>query len=662
MKRKTIGVFLAGDDDQMQGEFLLGVKQGSERLNCNIVSFHSLINRAIHDSNVKLADSVINGECSVFFGFDYSQLDAAVIMGDTFISQDIKDRIIEKANEINLPVIDVDDFDGRCYCIGYDDSSGMEIVVRHVVEDHGCRKVNFISGFKGNRQSEERIEAYKKVLADNGIPIEDSRIGYGHFYSKAKDVIKEMLEKDGLPEAVICANDTMALMVISYLSSQGCSVPEDCIVTGFDGTREGQAYHPALTSVKRAIFESGVKAVEVAMDIINGKKVEKNMSIGPVLVKNQSCGCRESDINPFDRMYYLMDDKVNKRKLFNANLIDMTRDFANDIDIWSMIDTAFNYAGFFEAPEMTFFICDEEKEQNILLNKEEQNVPDSKIYSDSFSAIKWTRGDEETRRQAVRFSNDNFLRSRFICPEDDKPFFVGLIPMYYNERIIGFLSLDETYCVSELPLLCTWIVNICSAIGNQCLKSEMELLIRKLDNMYVKDSLTNLYNRFGLHREASQLLKNAARDRHPVYALGIDLDELKKINDENGHEAGDNAILQVSNAMRYAAHNGEILSRIGGDEYFVIGYCDNEAQPEEFISRVHEFLQKYNASNKLPYKIDCSCGAYVSDPNEDDLERIMRIADINMYKVKTGKKSEKARNAEKYNKSVQEGCGSDAEV
>ncbi|MGN0164912.1 MAG: GGDEF domain-containing protein [Lachnospiraceae bacterium] len=637
MKRKTIGVFISGDDDQLQGEFLLGVKKEALKEKCNIVNFHSLINKAIYGSGVTLAESVIAGESSTFSSIDYGQLDGAVIMGDTFISDVIKEKLIEDLIKAGIPIVDVDDQDDRCHCIRYDDSGGMEIMVRHVVEDHGCRKINFISGFKGNRQSEERIDAYKKVLTEYGIPVEEERIGYGEFYTKSVDVMKAMLESNGLPEAVICANDTMALMVINYLVSLGYEIPRDCIITGFDGTTDGQVYIPALTTIKRAIFHSGEKAVEVAMKLIAGKEVDPVIWLEPVLVKNQSCGCMEIDEHPFDNLYHLMNNRINDRDLFNANQIQMTRDFANCKDVWSIIDTAFNYSFFFRVPEMTFCI-----NETVL-------TPEADCHSDSGSALseniqdslyvkRWLSSGEKSEIKKV--SAKNFITNHTIT--SGRPVFFSMVPMYYNERVIGFLMLDQTYCVKELPLLCTWLVSICSTIGNQCLKSEMELLIKKLDNMYVKDSLTNLYNRFGLQREADRLLRYAVRDKRNVFAVEIDLDELKKINDTYGHESGDNAILQVSNAMRYASGNEEILSRIGGDEYFVLGYCDSEKQPDEYINLVHEYLEQYNKDNMLPYTIDCSCGSYISNPNEDDIERIMRIADIHMYKIKMAKKMRKA--------------------
>lgn len=637
MKRKTIGVFVSGDDEQLHGEFILGVKKEAQKRNCNIVCMHSLKNKAIYNSGTVLAKSVIAGESSTFTSMDFSQFDAIIIMGDTFIDDSIKEQVICAALKAEIPVINVDDDDERCHCIRYDDSTGMEVVVRHVIEEHGCKRVNFISGFKGNRQSEDRIEAYRKVLAENGIPIEDERIGYGEFYIKSIEVMKNMLESNGLPEAVVCANDTMALMVIGYLTSLGYEIPKDCIVTGFDGTKDGQVYMPALTTVKRAIYQSGEKAVSVAIDLIEGEEVDHVIWLDPVLVKNQSCGCVDIEENPFDKIYSLFNNRVNDRNMFNANLIQMTRDFANCKDVWSIVDTAFNYAWFFKVPSLTFCINDEVymPKANNLFGK--APIRDS-VYSELLSERKWLASGEKS--DVKRVSSRGFIRNHLITSEE--PVFMGIIPMYYNERIIGFITLDQTYCVSEFSLLSTWLVNICSAIGNQCLMTEMELLINKLDSMYVKDSLTGFYNRFGLQRKAAELISNAKKGNRKVYAVGIDLDELKIINDTCGHEAGDNAILQVSNAMNVAADSEEILSRIGGDEYFVLGYCDSDDHPEKYIRNVHRYLTDYNARNRLDYRIDCSCGYYISDLVNDDIESIMRKADKMMYNVKEEKKAKKA--------------------
>lgn len=635
MRRKTIGVFLSGDDSQLQGEFLVGVKQGALKENCNIVNFHSLINKAVFNSGISLAQSVIRGESSTFTGMDYSQLDAVVIMGDTFIAPEIKEQIITDALKAGIPVVNVDDEDERCHCVRYDDTIGMEMMVRHVVEEHGCRKVNFISGFKGNRQSEERIEAYRKVLVENEIPIEEERIGYGEFYTKSVEVMKIMLESTGLPEAVVCANDTMAVMVISYLTSLGYEVPKDCIITGFDGTLDGQTYIPSLTSIKRAIKKSGEIAVEIALRLSNGETIERVTWLVPEMIKGQSCGCEPITEHPIDQMYRLMEERVNRRNLFNAGLIQMTRDFSHCKDIWGIYDKAFNHAWFYNVPSMSFFA--DEKASGVGKEDCSFNGNGKMLYSEKLGMAKWLATGEKL--PMIKVSVANFIKNNVNT--EITPVFMGIIPMYSDERIIGFMVIDQTYCVSELQLLSAWMVSICSTIGSMCLKNELEYLIYKLNDMSVKDSLTGLYNRFGLNREAGLMLERAKQEKKKVFAIGIDLDELKRINDMFGHQAGDNAILQVANAMRHASRSGEVLSRIGGDEYFALGICDEDNGTDGYLDRLVEYLDRYNSEKNVSYMVNCSCGTYIANPWDEGIESIMRQADILMYEAKTIKKAGK---------------------
>ena len=184
MGRKNIGVFVSGNDGQLHGTIIQGIKERAKELDCNVVVFHSLATKLRYNQTEKIEKSVIRGESSVFFGHEIDVFDALIIMGETFLNEDIKKELVKKATDKGIPVIDIDDADDDCSCVKYDDTSGMELVVRHIVEHHGCKKVNFISGFKGNRQSEERITAYRKVLKENGIPVEPKRIGYGEFYTK----------------------------------------------------------------------------------------------------------------------------------------------------------------------------------------------------------------------------------------------------------------------------------------------------------------------------------------------------------------------------------------------------------------------------------------------------------------------------------------------
>ena len=106
--------------------------------------------------------------------------------------------------------------------------NGFAEMVRHVVQAHGCRDIYMMAGIEDDHFSEERIEAYKHVLTENGIAINEKRIGYGQFWDKpAREVTKALLKEGNLPEAIVCANDNMAIAVSDELQKAGIEVIYD---------------------------------------------------------------------------------------------------------------------------------------------------------------------------------------------------------------------------------------------------------------------------------------------------------------------------------------------------------------------------------------------------------------------------------------------------
>ena len=125
----------------------------------------------------------------------------------------------------------------RCYNINYDYKTALEKILCHLIEDHHYTCINFIAGIKGNAFSDERIDIYKKVLKEHNIPIEEERIGYGGFWSiPTKKVIKDFINSElPMPQAIACANDTMAITAYNSLINAGYDLPREIAITGFDG-------------------------------------------------------------------------------------------------------------------------------------------------------------------------------------------------------------------------------------------------------------------------------------------------------------------------------------------------------------------------------------------------------------------------------------------
>jgi len=117
-----------------------------------------------------------------------------------------------------------------------------------------------------------------------------------------------------------------------------------------------------------------------------------------------------------------------------------------------------------------------------------------------------------------------------------------------------------------------------------------------------------------------------------------DLDNLKDINDEFGHDEGDRAMVQVAKLFKSILREVDIIIRMGGDEFLLV-FLDSSLNEIPIIrKRLNKELARLNQISKKPYKIDFSTGFSNYDPaNPQSMDELIRIADKNMYKEKKSK-------------------------
>jgi diguanylate cyclase len=164
----------------------------------------------------------------------------------------------------------------------------------------------------------------------------------------------------------------------------------------------------------------------------------------------------------------------------------------------------------------------------------------------------------------------------------------------------------------------------------------MDVTLRKMNeerfrNLSLRDPLTGLYNKRGLET-AGQAHVEAERDWwvHLVYA---DLDDLKTINDELGHEEGDRALVAFANVLREAFRDQDVIARVGGDEFAVVVVSDRTSRDAGLLSRLSQEISQANADGSLPFTLAVSVGVASCDRREQqcDLARLVSEADREMY-------------------------------
>jgi PAS domain S-box-containing protein len=194
-----------------------------------------------------------------------------------------------------LPVVSVGREMEGVPSILVDNYQGMREDVAHLVEVHGYRRIAFIRGPKGSQEENLRYRAYADVLAEHDIPL-DSKLVTPHSGWERVDghaMVRLLLdERKADFDAVVAANDSLALGALEGLQAQGVHVPQEVGVVGFDDVEETRATILSLTTVRQPLDEVGKKAVEEVLAMIEGKQVPEQAIVPLQLMVRRSCGCQ----------------------------------------------------------------------------------------------------------------------------------------------------------------------------------------------------------------------------------------------------------------------------------------------------------------------------------------------------------------------------------
>ena len=164
--------------------------------------------------------------------------------------------------------------------------------------------------------------------------------------------------------------------------------------------------------------------------------------------------------------------------------------------------------------------------------------------------------------------------------------------------------------------------------------AQLQERVELLDGLAHQDSLIDLPNRRGFMRALERLIDRVKRYDEKAALLFVDLDGLKLINDTFGHQAGDEALIQVARLLSGGVRVSDLVARIGGDEFAILlGHAD-EASANETAARLVDLIAGCDfthAGDSLPLSV--AIGVAVLSP-EDDPATIMVRADEEMYRRK----------------------------
>ena len=205
--KKVIGLCVTKIHDRVRGALVDEINLAAVEAGYKLVCFNSM-------EDFYKDDVYCRGAKTVYERMDFDVLDGIIICAEHFCDQGIVEDIANRAKDKKVPVVVLNGNVPGTIRICNDCEDAFKGLIRHLIKDHGVTDLFFMAGRKGDHNSGERIRYYRDVLEEFGIPFDEGKMGYGNYWDEpAMQITEELVLNGKLPNAIVCANDSMAFGV-----------------------------------------------------------------------------------------------------------------------------------------------------------------------------------------------------------------------------------------------------------------------------------------------------------------------------------------------------------------------------------------------------------------------------------------------------------------
>lgn len=289
--RKRIALLVGQADESYQSLFVTGFIRQAFQYDMDVCVF-SMYHKYQDTAEREAGDS------NIFSLMDPEQFDAVVVVEDTIQTSGAADNLEELLHErCSKPVLIIEKESKYFPSIFIDCRDAMIELVSHLIEVHGYKDIAFLTGKKWHKHAQDRLNAYIEAMEQHGLKVEEDRIFYGDFWFHSGDLFANylLMQEKPLPEAVVCANDAMAIGLCRAFDKRGIHVPDDIAVVSYDSTYDGQTSPTILTSVMMPTEKFGSYAADCIYDRFEGRETPPFRQ-PPELVSGESCGCAQTEV------------------------------------------------------------------------------------------------------------------------------------------------------------------------------------------------------------------------------------------------------------------------------------------------------------------------------------------------------------------------------
>ncbi len=584
------------------------------------------------------------GEYNIYRLPDLNDFDGIIVDLNNIRYPDVRDNLISSVKAAGKPVLaianDIEDF----YYVGIDNYAAMQEMIAHLHRKHACKSFWFVMGPTDNYENRRRTAALRDYMDEHGIAWREADFYAESFeYQCGINGFETLFERhEDLPDAIICANDNIAVGVCEAAAKHERYAPQDFLVTGFDNFDKAGYYLPHITTVEHGREEVGYLCADILIRLWRGECVPHFNYTGHKCVFWESCGCKgDFAVN---QALHSKEQVVSgiEAEEFREQVLALEYEFLQCDTVRQMAHRLPKRISMAQC-DAIYMIVDE----HINDFKNMKEFYDRHLLGDAEFCI---QGYPGTMRVEFVYENGQVKECKgkrisgifpmFDTEERGRDYL--FLPLHFRERTVGyFVVCNAVYLMKRQYLL--HIINVLtSAMENLHKKERLIYLNRELSELSVKDTMTGMYNRLGYQELACRLFDEKKRQGENLTVLFIDMDRLKYINDHFGHIHGDSAIKTISKTILKIIPAEAMAVRTGGDEFLIILKKTDEAKLREMIDCIRDRLEEKSAKMKLPFPLTISVGYVYTDMDSDrPLDDYVREADEIMYREKIAKKVER---------------------
>lgn len=563
------------------------------------------------------------GEQSILRIPNFSQFSGVLFASGTYLQQDLRAKITETLKtECVCPVLEIVQTDSQFPCLMLDNDCCAAKLTTHLIETHHCRRICYLGNELETYFSDHRRVLYQQVLKEHGMTCSDhDTCDCSYDRSSIAAGLEFLLQNEQMPDAIICYNDRMAVILMELLFEKGLRIPEDICVTGFDDLEIGRTTLPDLTTVTFPLYEMGVKAFDLILDSFSkGIPLPAFTTVEAVPIYRGSCCTQNQNARQHSLSFKnMLMHNLHAQEASMLEDIKLSTELHSIMDLEEGMDLLEDYVR--KIKDCTgFYICLYPDWNHMPGHiRRFTSLPDD---SEDMDTLLMPFAFQEGRRMpGCSFTRKNTLPDFLYAKTNSCCIYA---PLFFGDRAFGYaaFSFYDNRISARFDLL-TFLRNINTLLKHIHDCRQTDLLVNRLEDIYGRDDLTNLPNRQGFRQASRLLINKAAAEGRQILAMQVFLSNNTEIISRYGRVERDFAICVAGHALENAVTERDSISHQGGGEFLLLTLYESERQAADIENRLKNYLKNYNRLHTKPYDIAVTMSSrIVAVTAADELETL----------------------------------------